>query len=104
MMESSNESFDVADAIDALEMCAEFAPQFADKDGRLDPTSSLVRSAADLLLDSKAWLERHRTPFDDFSGEAVVQAQAEGTPIPLETFVSRLRDTVVELVQVNALV
>jgi hypothetical protein len=57
-----------------------------------------------VLRQSKTWLAQNRTPFEDFAGEALLQAAACPDPIAIDFFVEVVRATVIELVQVSALV
>jgi hypothetical protein len=95
---SASTEFQPGTAAEALRYMAEKAPDFADAQGRLDPTSSLVRSAVSLLRASNDWLDHHRTrPFEVRAGERVLRAVEEGSALLRDSFVIALRATATEL-------
>lgn len=99
--------FDARTAAESLRTFARKAQEWPAPPGaadQLDPQSDLVRSALGLLQDAKHWLGRLNTPFDDFSGDYLLEAVQSDVRIGRDFFVVCLENAAVLLEQVAILV
>ncbi len=95
------------DALTAAEVLEKFAQLTLDRfasNAVLEAACEPILVAGALLLrDAKQWLDQHLTPYDCFAGDAVLDAHATESAVHVENFVSALRSTAIELIQVRKL-
>jgi len=94
------------DALTAAEVLEKFAQLTLDRfasNAVLEGREPILVAGALLLRDAKLWLDQHLTPYDCFAGDAVLDAHAKESAVHVENFVSALRSTAIELIQVRKL-
>ena len=95
--------FDAETAAEVLHKFAQIAWERFENSPMLEPSEPIVVAGALLLRDAKLWLDQHLTPYDCFAGDAVLDAHAKESAVHVENFVSALRSTAIELIQVRKL-
>ncbi len=68
------------------------------------PDEPPFKSAVGVLSDAKIWLERYRTPFEDFAGDLLLLACEYEIAIATDTFAATLTSAALEVVTIARLV
>jgi hypothetical protein len=94
--------FDPIGASQAMLEMADFAEHCVSRAAR--PTGEFFREAIDELRAAQTWLEVQMTPFELPRRESLLEAADEGYQLAVDVVIDTLRETAIEVVQIQKLV